>query len=101
MPVGPSPAHSPRTAVSPSPPAAAAAAEAAREQEERNGVLDAMAVLQQQQSDTVRQLLQLRVEQLQLRIQQLDALSCLLDSEHLVRALRVSYLRIDVARHQQ
>ena len=55
------------------------------EQEQRDGVLDEMAVLQRQQSETVRQLLQLRVEQLQLRIQQLDALSCLLDSQHLVR----------------
>jgi hypothetical protein len=102
-PLGPSPAHSPRAAASVSPSAAttaiaaaailtteAAAAEAAREQEERDDMLGAMAVLQRQQSDTVRQLLRLRVEQLQLRIQQLDALSCLLDSEHLVRVLMAS-----------
>jgi hypothetical protein len=36
-------------------------------------------------TDTVRELLRLRVEQLQLRVQQLSALSALLDSERMVR----------------
>mmetsp|Transcript_22567 Transcript_22567/g.43003 ORF Transcript_22567/g.43003 Transcript_22567/m.43003 type:complete len:333 (+) Transcript_22567:114-1112(+) len=51
---------------------------------EREGVIGELAVLQQQQCDTVRELLRLRVEQLQLRIQQLSALSCLLDSERML-----------------
>jgi len=51
---------------------------------EREGVIGELALLQRQQCDTVRELLRLRVEQLQLRIQQLSALSTLLDSERML-----------------